>query len=170
MDQFTTDTLNQNVDLLFSNLESFTQSEGVIGKPVTQENKTFLPVVSVTLGYGGGNSASKAQPGTSGSAGSSGTTGATGATGMMGSVAGKMAGGAMGLGAKLNTEAIIVIDKDKDSVSLLPVNAAASSQLADKIPQMLMNMNQSKSGGQQAGGLQGSSQQGSGQQSGTQQQ
>ncbi len=159
MDQFTTDTLNQNVELLFSNLESFTQNEGVIGKPVIQENKTFLPVVSVTLGYGGGNSATKSQPGTSGSAGSSGTTG------IMGSMAGKMAGGAMGLGAKLNTEAIIVIDKDKDSVSLLPVNAAASSQLADKIPQMLTSMNQSKSGSQQ-----GSSQQSGAQQSGTQKQ
>ncbi len=158
MDQFTTDTLNQNVDLLFSNLESFTQNEGVIGKPVTQENKTFLPVVSVTLGYGGGNSATKSQPSASGSQGSS------GAAGMMGSMAGKMAGGAMGLGAKLNTEAIIVIDKGKDSVSLLPVNASAGSQLADKIPQMITSMNQSKSGGQQ-----GSSQQGGGQQSSAQQ-
>lgn len=162
MDQFTTDTLHQNVELLFTNLESFTQNEGVIGKPVIQENKTFLPVVSVTLGYGGGNSATKSQPGTSGSAGS------MGASGMMGSMAGKMAGGALGLGAKLNTEAIIMIDKDKDSVSLLPVNAAASSQLADKIPQMLMNMNQSKSGGQQGG--QQSGQQGGSQQSGGQQQ
>jgi uncharacterized spore protein YtfJ len=164
MDQFTTDTLNQNVELLFSNLESFTQNEGVIGKPVIQENKTFLPVVSVTLGYGGGNSATKSQPGTSGSAGSSGTTG------IMGSMAGKMAGGAMGLGAKLNTEAIIVIDKDKDSVSLLPVNAAASSQLADKIPQMLTSMNQSKSGSQQGSSQQGSSQQSGAQQSSTQKQ
>lgn len=163
MDQFTTDTLNQNVDLLFSNLESFTQNEGVIGKPITQENKTFLPVVSVTLGYGGGNSATKSQPGASGS------TGSSGVTGMMGSMAGKMAGGALGLGAKLNTEAIIVIDKDKDSVSLLPVNAAASSQLADKIPQMLMNMNQSKSGGQQGSAQQSGSQQGGAQGSSQQQ-
>ncbi len=163
MDQFTTDTLNQNVDLLFSNLESFTQNEGVIGKPITQENKTFLPVVSVTLGYGGGNSATKSQPGASGS------TGSSGATGMMGSMAGKMAGGALGLGAKLNTEAIIVIDKDKDSVSLLPVNVAASSQLADKIPQMLMNMNQSKSGGQQGTGQQSGAQQGGAQGSSQQQ-
>ena len=168
MDQFTTDTLNQNVDLLFSNLESFTQNEGVIGKPVTQENKTFLPVVSVTLGYGGGNSASKSQPGTSGSTGSTGTSGTAGTTGsstMMGSVAGKMAGGALGLGAKLNTEAIIVIDKDKDSVSLLPVNAAAgTSQLVDKIPQILSNMNMGKTGGQQGSGQQGGGQQGGGQQ------
>lgn len=165
MDQFTTDTLNQNVDLLFTNLESFTQNEGVIGKPVTQENKTFLPVVSITLGYGGGNSASKSQPGASGSSGSMGTTGSAGTTGMMGSMAGKMAGGALGLGAKLNTEAIIVIEKDKDSVSLLPVNASAGiNQMVDKIPQILLNMNQGKTGGQQGSGQQGSGQQGSGQQ------
>ncbi len=145
MDQNTTDTLNQNVDMLFSNLENFTQNEGVIGKPVVHEDKTFLPVVSVTLGYGGGNSASKAQPG---------GTGASGGT--LGSMAGKMSGGALGLGAKLFTEAVIVIDKTKDNVTLLPVNAAAGSQLADKIPQIISSMNM-KQGGQsnQQGGTQG---------------
>jgi len=150
MDQNTTDTLNQNVDMLFSNLENFTQNEGVIGKPVVHEDKTFLPVVSVTLGYGGGNSASKAQPG---------DTGASGGT-AVGSMAGKMSGGAMGLGAKLFTEAVIVIDKAKDNVTLLPINAAATSQLADKIPQIISGMNM-KQGGQQGqqqsqqGGTQG---------------
>ena len=137
MDQSTTDTLNQNVDLLFNNLESFTQKEGVIGKPVTHEDKTFLPVVSVTLGYGGGNSATKAHPG-----------GETGTTGTLGNMAGKMSGGALGLGAKLYTEAVIVIDKTKDNVSLLPINAAAGSQLVDKIPQIISGMNM-KQGGQQ---------------------
>jgi hypothetical protein len=34
MDQNTTNTLAQNVDMLFSNLENFTQSEGVIGTAV----------------------------------------------------------------------------------------------------------------------------------------
>ncbi|HEX2944376.1 MAG TPA: spore germination protein GerW family protein [Clostridia bacterium] len=138
MDQNTTDTLNQNVDMLFSNLENFTQNEGVIGKPVVHEDKTFLPVVSVTLGYGGGNSATKAQPG---------ETGASGGT--LGSMAGKMAGGALGLGAKLFTEAVIVIDKTKDNVTLLPINAAAGSQLADKIPQIISSMNMKQGGGQQ---------------------
>lgn len=136
MDQNTTDSLNKNVEMLFTNLQNFTQNEGVIGKPVIQENKTFLPVVSVTIGYGGGNSASKSQPGDTGTSGNT-----------IGSITGKMSGGALGLGAKLNTEAVIVIDKD--NVSLLPMNATAGTQLADKIPQMLMNMNQNKQGGHQ---------------------
>ncbi|HBT64198.1 MAG TPA: sporulation protein, partial [Ruminococcaceae bacterium] len=46
--------LNENLDVLFHSLENFTQKEGVIGKPVTQGEKTFMPVVSVTVGYGGG--------------------------------------------------------------------------------------------------------------------
>lgn len=143
MDQETNMTLNQNVDMLFTNLENFTQKEGVIGKPVVHENKTFLPVVSVTLGYGGGNSANKTQPGESGNTNQS-----------LGGIASKMAGGALGFGAKLNTEAVIVIDKDKDSVSMMSLTSGAS-QLADKIPQMIMNMNQGKQGGQQGGGQSG---------------
>ena len=145
MDQNNTDTLTQNVDMLFSNLENFTQSEGVIGKPVIQGDKTFLPVVSVTLGYGSGNSANKGQQNNTNQAG--------GAMGI------NMAGGALGLGAKLTTEAVIVIDKD--NVSLIQLNAAAgtASQLIDKIPQMLsgmgMGMGQNKQGQAQQGNAQG---------------
>lgn len=156
MDQNTNLTLDQNVDTLFTNLENFTQNEGVIGKPVVHENKTFLPVVSVTLGFGGGNSANKTQPGDNN------TTNQT-----IGNMAAKMSGGALGYGAKLNTEAVIIIDKDKDSVSLISLSNPAS-QLTEKIPQMIMNMGQNKQGGQQnqQGGAQGQSGQ-SGQNSGT---
>lgn len=132
--------LNQNVDALFSNLETFTQTEGLIGKPVTHGDKTFLPVVSVTLGYGSGNSASKAQSGN------------TSANQGLGSIvgAGNMAGGALGLGAKLCTDAVIVIDKDK--VSMMPLNATANAaQLMDKIPQILSGMTSNKQQGQQQG-------------------
>ena len=122
--------LSQNVDTLFSNLEKFTQNEGLIGKPITHENKTFIPVVSVTMGYGTGNSASKAQ-----------------STSVIGS--GKMNGGALGLGAKLCTDAVIVIDKD--NVSMLPINSTGSntSQLIDKIPQMVSGMGQNQQQNQQ---------------------
>jgi uncharacterized spore protein YtfJ len=133
-------SLTQNVDTLFSNLESFTQNEGLIGKPLTHGDKTFIPVVSVTLGYGSGNSASKAQSGTSGQG-----QGASPVAGM-----GNMAGGALGLGAKLNTEAVIVIDKD--NVSIMQISGATgTSQLMDKIPQILSGMNQNKQQGQQQG-------------------
>src|SRR5690242_16776302 len=88
MDQNLTQNLSQNIDTLFANLEDFTQKEGVLGKPVTHENKTFIPVVSVTLGYGGGNSQSKNQQNT--------TSGTQGLNVNMG-------GGALGLGARIST-------------------------------------------------------------------
>lgn len=43
-------SISENVDTLFHSLENFTQNEGVIGKPVTQGNKTLMPIVSVTIG------------------------------------------------------------------------------------------------------------------------
>lgn len=143
MDQTqTNNTLTQNVDMLFSNLENFTQSEGVIGKPVVQGDKTFLPVVSVTLGYGSGNSSSKTQQGDANQAAGMGAN---------------MGGGALGLGAKLTTEAVIVIDKD--NVSLIQLSSAGTaSQLIDKIPQMLSGMGFNKQGQSQQGNTQGQQQ------------
>ena len=136
--------LTQNVNTLFSNLGNFTQNEGLIGKPVTYGDKTFIPVASVTLGYGSGNTASKSQQGN--------TSSNQGANSLLG--AGNMAGGALGLGAKLNTEAVIVIDKD--NVSMIQMSAAANaSQLMDKIPQILSSINQNK---QQQGQQQGQQQ------------
>lgn len=134
--------LTQNVDTLFSNLESFTQNEGLIGKPVTHGDKTFIPVVSVTIGYGSGNTATKAQQG--------GSTSGAGIGAMSGN--GHMAGGALGIGAKLSTDAVILIDKE--NVSMMPLNATANvGQLMDKIPQMLSGMGgkQSQQQGQQQG-------------------
>ncbi|OJU15488.1 MAG: sporulation protein [Clostridiales bacterium 43-6] len=121
--------VNTNVDTLFHSLENFTQKEGLIGKPVSQGDKTFLPVVSITLGYGTGNTSTKGSQSASATA------------------AGNMSGGALGLGAKLSTDAIIVIDKN--NVSMLPMNGlgGVSSQIIDKIPQILMG---NKQQGQQA--------------------
>jgi uncharacterized spore protein YtfJ len=131
--------LSQNVDTLFSNLGSFTQNEGVLGKPVTHGEITFIPVVSVTLGYGSGDKASKNNHGASSQGGTNPA---------MGMGMGNMSGGAIGLGARLCTEAVIVIDKD--NVSAIPIKAGANAnQLMDKIPQILSGMNQNKQQGQQ---------------------
>jgi len=133
-------SINQNVDALFSNLEGFTQNEGLIGKPVVLGDKTFLPVVSVTLGYGSGNSASKPQQGSSSI--NQGLGSMVGAT--------NMAGGALGLGAKLSTDAIILIDKG--NVSMMALNATTNAgQFMDKIPQIISNMSSNKQQSQQQG-------------------
>ncbi|MCX7614380.1 MAG: spore germination protein GerW family protein [Clostridiales bacterium] len=131
MDQF---NLTQNIDTLFHSIENFTQKEGIIGKPVTQGDKTFLPVISVTLGYGGGN----ASMGKNQTASSSTTYGSAANTGS----------GALGVGAKLCTDGIIVIDKD--NVSMLPMNPTNASQLVDKIPQIISGMNQNKQNNMQS--------------------
>lgn len=125
-------TLNQNVNTLFSNLEGFTQKEGLMGKPVTHGDKTFIPVVSVTLGYGGGNSAAGKNQQNNYNMSQENASGA-----------GSMGMGALGLGARINTDAIILIDNDK--VSMLPVSTTGTnmSQLINQIPQMLMGKGQS---------------------------
>lgn len=129
------ENLTQQVDTLFTNMENFTQNDSLIGKPVSQGDKTFLPIMSITLGYGGGDTQSKAkQPSSAASAG--------------------MGGGALGLGAKLCTDAVIVIDKD--NVMLAPVNGAGNiSQIINQIPQIIGNM---QPGGQQQSGAQGGQQ------------
>lgn len=133
MDQF---NMTENVDTLFHSLESFTQKEGVIGKPVTQGNKVLLPVVSVTVGYGGGNaSMGKSQSGSSSSFSSGSSMPSTGT-------------GALGLGAKLSTDAIIIVDEQTQDVRMLPMSASGASQIADKIPQIIQGMNQNKQSSQ----------------------
>ncbi len=136
-------SINQYVDTLFTNMENFSQKDGLIGKPVIQGDKTFLPVMSITLGYGGGDTQAKSKQ----NAGNASTMG------------GGVFGGALGIGAKLCTDAVIVIDKD--NVLMAPVNAQAGSvsQVINKIPQIISSMNpqmgQGSQGGQAQGGAQG---------------
>ena len=127
--------LNQYVDTLFTNMESFTEKDGLIGKAVVQGDKTFLPVMSITIGYGGGDTHSK---------GKSNTTSSSAASGGMG-----MGGGAMGLGAKLSTDAVIVIDKE--NIMLAPIGGLQGniSQMIEKIPQIVSNMSAQQPGANQ---------------------
>lgn len=114
-------SLNQNIDTLFSNIETFTQNEGMLGKPVLQGDKTLIPIISVAIGYGGGNTSGRM---------SSGTTAATQGTSNAGM-------DALGLGAKISTDALAVVDGV--NVSVIPVNATPSNmnQLINQIPQMI---------------------------------
>ena len=123
--------LTDNVNTLFQSLEDFTQREGVIGKPVTQGDKTFIPVVSVTIGYGSGSSGTKSQN----------------QSAPTGNGVSNMSGGAHGLGAKLSTDAVILIDKD--TVSIIPMTPGGNSQtLVDKIPQIVAGMTNKQQSGQ----------------------
>ncbi|HQE66929.1 MAG TPA: spore germination protein GerW family protein, partial [Bacillota bacterium] len=111
----------QNIDALFTNIETFTQNEGMLGKPVTQGDKTLIPIISVTIGYGGGNTSGKMSGGTAGS--NQGTSNA--------------AMDALGLGARISTDALALVDGE--NVSILPVNANPGnmSQLINQLPQIM---------------------------------
>lgn len=124
--------LTENLDALFHSLENFTQKEGVIGKAVTQNEKTMMPIVSITVGYGGGNVSMGKDQSSAYSAADSGS-------------------GALGFGAKLCTDAILIIDTQQN-VSILPMTpvGAASSQIIDKIPQIINGMKQNAQPGQPA--------------------
>ena len=114
-------SLAQNIDTLFTNIETFTQNEGLLGKPVSQGDKTLIPIISVTIGYGGGNTSGKMSGGTEGS------NQGTGNAGM----------DALGLGARISTDALALVDGE--NVSILPVNANPGNvnQLINQLPQIM---------------------------------
>ncbi|MBC2581080.1 GerW family sporulation protein [Clostridium sp. DJ247] len=124
-------SFSQNINTLFSELQDFTKTESTMGKPVSFEDKTFIPIVSVTLGYGSGANPMKNKSG-NGDTNSSGN---------------------IGLGARITTDAVVVINKD--SVSMLPVNEKSNiDQVINKLPEVLTSFtqgNQQQNIGQTAG-------------------
>ena len=127
-------TMDQNVNTLFSNIEGFTQDEGTLGKPITLENKTIIPVISVSIGYGGGNSSGKLAQGNVAAAQGTANTGMD----------------ALGLGARISTDAVLVVDGG--NITAIPINATtgAMNQLINKLPQMMgMGQNAQQQGQQQ---------------------
>jgi uncharacterized spore protein YtfJ len=78
---------------------------------------------------------------------------------------GGVAGGALGIGAKLCTDAVIVIDKD--NLLMAPIGSPGSfSQVIDKIPQIISSMSPGSQGA--GGGAQGGQNAAQGTQSGSQ--
>jgi uncharacterized spore protein YtfJ len=132
-----TSSFNSNMDTLFSDLQDFVKTGSVLGAPIKVEDKTIVPLMSVTMGYGSTGMGAKTSMGNGGANTSS---------------------GGIGLGAKVSTSGIIVVDKDQ--VQIIPTNGASTmSQFADKIPQALTNIGQSMMGqGQQQGQSQNQSQ------------
>jgi len=126
-------SLSQNIDTLFSNIETFTQNEGILGKPVTQGEKTLIPIISVTIGYGGGNTSGRMSGGMTASSHGNSNAGMD----------------ALGLGAKICTDALAVVDGD--NISVIPVNTPGGgmSQLINQIPQMMGKGQSGQSQGQQ---------------------
>ncbi|MDF2545105.1 MAG: hypothetical protein K0R93_3 [Anaerosolibacter sp.] len=133
-------TMEQNVTTLFSNIESFAQQEGTLGRPISVEDKTLIPVISVSIGYGGGNSSGKLTQGSTAASQGSSNTGMD----------------ALGLGARISTDAVLIVDQGNISAISINPTAGAIGQIMNKIPQ-IMGMGQNA---QQQGQQQGQQQQG----------
>lgn len=113
-----TTNFSQNLGTLFSDLHNFVDTDSVLGKPLSVGDKTLVPVMSVTLGYGN-----------------------TGMSTKMQAVNSTNASNGVGLGARVSTSSVIVIDKD--NVSMLSVNEKSTmGQMMDKIPQALSTLGQ----------------------------
>ena len=88
-------------------LKEVARSETVIGQPVTIGDRTVVPVVKISFGFGAG-----------GGQGEAGTTGGF--------------GGGGGGGAKIEPAAFIVMDKD--GIKLLPLGKGKWDAIIDAIP------------------------------------
>lgn len=124
-----TSSFNSNMDTLFSDLQDFVKTGSVLGSPMKVEDKTIVPLMSVTMGYGSTGMGAKTSMGNGGANTSS---------------------GGVGLGARVSTSGIIVVEKDK--VQILPTNGNSNmSQFVDKIPEALSSLSQNMMGQNAAG-------------------
>lgn len=111
---------SQNIDTVFTDLHNFAKSDSILGTPLAVGDKTLVPIMSVTLGYGGADVPKKAQ-----------TNNNTN-------------NGLGGLGAKISADAVVVVEKD--SVTMLNVGQKNNmDQIMDKIPEALTNISQNLS-------------------------
>lgn len=119
-------SFTNNMNTLFTDLHDFVSTDTVLGNPLSVGNKTLVPVMSVTMGYGSTGMSTKLQ--------NSGSNNANNAT------------SGVGLGARVTTSAVVVIEND--SVSMLPVNEKSNmEQLMNKLPEAVSSLGQSLSGG-----------------------
>ncbi len=89
-------------------LKEMARSEAVVGKPITVEGKTVIPVVKISVGFGAGGG--EGQQDTKGSG----------------------FGGGGGGGASIEPAAFVVIDNE--SIALLPTSKGSLDSVIEAIP------------------------------------
>lgn len=104
--------VTENLDSAFSYLEKFLKTETVVGEPIIVGEVTIIPLVTVSFGAGGGGGRGKDDKGVNGD------------------------GGGVGMGAKIATDAVLVIKGD--SVNLIPVKGRTDlDKLVAMVPEIL---------------------------------
>ncbi|WP_123054628.1 spore germination protein GerW family protein [Clostridium sp. JN-1] len=112
----------ENLDMLFTKLEDFFNTRTVVGDPIEVGETTLVPIISVTFGFGTGageNQNARKNKSDSGSG--------------------------VGMGAKIASDAVIVVRKD-GTVKILPVNGRDNLvNLIEKVPEIVSKFNFKKS-------------------------
>ncbi|MDK2823895.1 MAG: hypothetical protein PWQ67_490 [Clostridia bacterium] len=110
---------SKSINTLFERLQSFFQTETVVGQPIQVGNVTLVPIISVTFGAGSGSSIGKNNNGNDGS------------------------GGGIGAGGKITPNAILVIKNEE--VSAIPLNTKGSlDKMIDLVPELIAKFNPEK--------------------------
>lgn len=110
------ESLTQNAETLFSNLEKFLKTETVVGEPMVIGDTTVIPLINVSFGCGTGGGSGQDEKGNGGT------------------------GGGLGAGAKISPNSILVIHDGE--VKLLGMKGKSSlSSLVDMVPEILSKMN-----------------------------
>ena len=100
-------------------LKQIARTESIVGEPITIGNKTLVPIVRITVGFGAGGGEGSDDKSRSGF------------------------GGGGGGGAKVEPAAFIVIDDT--GISLLPVKPGAIDSLVEAIPALIGKLGKLKS-------------------------
>ena len=109
-------SVSQNIDVLFTKLESFLKTETVIGDPITVGETTIVPIISVTFGCGTGAGRGGDKEGSDGS------------------------GSGLGVGARVTPNAVVVIRKD--DVKILPISGKNNiSNFLEIVPDIVSKIN-----------------------------
>lgn len=114
-------SINQNMEVLFTQLEKFLKTETVVGEPMIIGDVTIVPLITVSFGCGmGGGSGKDPEKSEEGS------------------------GSGIGAGAKISPDSVLVINKGE--VTMMPVRGKANlEKLMEKVPDIISQIN-TKSG------------------------
>lgn len=112
-------SIPENLEVLFNKLENFLKTETVVGEPIVVGETTLVPIISVMFGCGTGSGGGTDEKGADGS------------------------GSALGLGARVIPNAILVIKKDV--VTMLPVKDKNNiGNLIEMVPEIVSKLDLKK--------------------------
>lgn len=112
---------NNVVDILkgvVGELKEMARSESIVGDPITVGDKTVIPIVKISAGFGAGGGQGEAEK------------------------AGSGFGGGGGGGVKIEPAAFIIIDAD--GISLLPAKKGSWENLVEAIPDIAKKISKLK--------------------------